>query len=416
MVGYCRADDRALAAIDRQQFPQAEWIHYYYFSVEHIAAERRPQVVAALNFCCASCSTQQVVERCLPQQVGETLYRIDCRQLGWDQLGAVLATEYPYRRHGSTSPPLVVAADWFVQAALDQTQSKLYFTLLYGRVLEKQDEFLEFLGTSDDTEYRAGVIEENSGVSVAKIRLLEARPTSQRIDTWITYDSAEITVESDPLQHLDNQFKFDAGEIIGGLPKVSAKTGDRGHLQVYALTNAAGEIQDKAPTDIVVDHSGVRGVEIRNPISCVICHAGGLNKPKTNGLRRLIESGVDVYAKDYEAIERFHLGSLDKLIDRHNEDFGLIVTATTGLTPEETAAAVRQTVQAYDADVTLDAAAGYFATTADEMAQAIAYASEYDKELPVRLVSLAHGEAMRRTVFAQTYPDLYEALEQWNSR
>jgi len=417
LVGSGWCDERAV--IDRQQFPESDWQYYYYITLEHIPDDKWPQVVAALRFTTASTSTQPVIERCAPVEIGPGIYRIDCRELNWRGIGELLSREYPYRRtglRGTGVPPLVIGADWFIQAALDQSKSDLYFTLLFGRVLEKQDEFLGFLGTSKDPTYRVGLIEENSGVSVAKVRLLESRPTERRVDTWITYDSAEINPESDPLQHLDNNFKFDAGEYIGALPKVSAATGDRGFLQVYALANSVGDIQSKAPTSLVVDHSGTRGVEIINPVSCIVCHSGGLNRPNTNGLRRLIESGVDVYAKDYDKIEAFHLGNIDKLIDRHNEDYGAIVTAITGMTPEETSACVKQVVQKYDKNVGLDAAALYFATTGEELSKAIAYASEYNKDLPVRVVSLAHGNDMPRTTFEEVYPVLYEVWEQWNSR
>lgn len=412
-----RADDLADAVEDRQQFAETEWPHLYYFSLASVPGDLRDELRTALMFACASTSSEQVIERQLPIPVTETLFRLDIRGAGWDgRLASVLVAEYPYRLAPSKAPPLVIRADWFVQAALDQTQSDLYFTLLFGDVPESEVAFLKLLETSDKRTFRYGQIEERSGVSVAGIRTVESWPTSRRVDTWITRDSAEITLESDPLQFLDGSAKYDASEIIGGLPKVSITTGKRGFMQVYALTNADGEIQKKAPTDIVVDHQKMRGVEIRNPISCVGCHAKGLNPPVSNGFADFIRSGAEAYAIDYEAIEAFHLGGLETLIERHNEDYQAIVLAVTGVDAEVASGAVYSIVQHYDGAVTTEQAAIETGTTPDELKLAIAYASNGNKELPARVVALAHDRAMPRTLWEQVYPTVKGIVETWHSR
>ena len=246
--------------------------------------------------------------------------------------------------------------------------------------------------------------------------MVEARPTSRRVDTWITRDSAEISLENDPLQHLDGGFLWEASEIIGGLPKISVTTGKRGFVQVYGLTDGKGAIQKKAPADIVIDHQRLRGIEIRNPISCIGCHDQGLNKPTTNGLEDFIASGAEAYALDYESIESFHLGDLAPLIDRHNEDYQAIVELISGTTADATSDAVEIIVRTYDEPVSLEDAARELSTTADELALAIGYASSSNKEIPARVVAMAHGREMPRTLWEQVYPLVRGMNETWVSR
>lgn len=411
LAGLTFGSDLRAALEDRSRIPEENWAFIYYFGFEHLPPDVREETAKVLAFSVCSLNRSVVIEQQLPVQAGP-VYRIDTRQLGWQKtLPKLLKADYPYTTHQGKLP-LVIRADWFIQHAMDQEVSgQTYFELVFGEPIEKLDQFFAKLGAANGSPLEFGHIEDKSGVAVNRTRLLKTIPTNRRTDVWITFDSSVIDEDSDPLEHLDNSFKHDASEVIGAL--VKSANGVYGNLQVYALANAAGEIQTKAPADIVVDSTGVRGVEIRNPVSCVVCHTDPLRLPTVNALRQYIQSGAEAFASydKQQEIERFHLTSLDKLIERHNEDYAAILAVVNGMKPAENAAAFKAVIQRYDAPLTLEQAAREVNTQPNDLKLAIARAGS----VPARLAQLAHGVPISRSVWEQQYRRVGYYVQEWRN-
>jgi hypothetical protein len=415
LCGLSLGSDITIAVQDRQQFGQADFPYIYYMTVEHLPVERRDETLNVLKFAICSLNSRVVIEQQLPVPIDDTLVRIDTRALGWEHtFPEFLKEHYPYVvQRGALC--LLIKADFFIQAAMDQTVSGgFYHRFIFGKELKTIDEFKQLLGVSPEADYRHGHIEARSGVSVQGVRLITAIPTSRRADFWITDDIEQIDRKRDPLEHLDLSHKPDAHEAIGALPKSVASTGALGSLQTYALANGAGVIQEKAPTNIVVDHTGIRGVEILNPVSCITCHQEGLRPIKTNALRQYIQSGADVFAK-YEtqvAIEQFHLTNIQTLLDRGNYDYSVILEAINGFTPKENAEAFAAVIRFYDAPLTLERAAQELLCTPEQLQHALAVYGN----LPPRLAQLAHGIPIPRDAWEEVFPVAYEAMRRWRAK
>lgn len=412
LCGLSLGSDITIAVQDRQQFAADQHPYLYYFGTGHLPAERRDEVAAVLMFAICSLNDEQVVEQQLPVQIAPTVWRIDTRQVGWEHaLPKMLKTYYPYS-YADGQVLLLIRADWFIASALDQTVTgNSYFELLYGKAPKDLNEFLSFLGATQKASLEYGHIESRSGVAVQGTRLVKTLPTLGREDVWITFDTEEINRKTDPLENLDRSQKFDASEIIGALPKSVAATGELGHLQVYGLANAAGQMQTTAPANIVTDGTGIRGVEIRNGISCISCHTTALQPLKDNALRQFITSGAEAYAdyKTQREIERFHLSRLDTMIQRHNEDYARIIWAINQMTPEQNSAAFQSVVRGYDKPLGLADAARELWCKPDDMRHSLAL---YGR-LPARLSQLAHGLPIQRSSWESEYRIALAALQQW---
>lgn len=407
------AGDAEIALADRAQFPVSDWPYLYYFSLEHVPEAHRETLEDVLCFAVCSLNDEVVIEHQLPVNVFG-VWRIDTRGLGWENtLPALIKKHYPYTQNpGELS--LTVRADWFVQFAMDQeVGGDTYFRLLFGTPPKTLDQFLGLLQVEQGSPFEHGHIEDQSGVANSGTRLIATMPTRRRQDLWITYDSEQLNKQTDPLENLAAKGKFDASEVIGALPKTVAASGTIGHLQVYALANAAGLLQTKAPASIVTDSTGTRGVEIRNAMSCIACHSEGLRPLKQNALKRFVVSGAEAYAdyKTREKIERFHLTQLDKLLSRHNEDYAVILAAINGLTPSDNAKAFSEVIRRYDAPIMLESAAAELHCTVKDLELALGYAGA----LPARIAQLAHGGQVHRSTWESEYRTMLAAMSRWRS-
>jgi hypothetical protein len=412
------ADLDAAARADRAQFPQASWGLYYYASTSHLSGESRAKCEAALAFAVAGASQQPTIEQSVPAYVSEGLFRLDLASLRWDwRAWHKVVANYPYIDHGKL--PLIVRADWLVVQFSDSTQSDAYSLLLYGKERITRDEFLKFWGVNNSVESHFGVITKKTPQSpnVAALRWIENRPTNTRGSAWGTRDSAEINLRSDPLQHLDGTFAHDAEEWLVAMPKRSTRTGEQGLLLAAALFDAKGNQQNEAPPSIVTDHHGFRGQSaIRNPGSCVSCHATGINPPASNELRDYVFSGVDIYATPKEkqqAIDRFHFTRPGKQIERDNQDFAIALAAINGLDGETNAECYVGTIDGYDRAVTLETAADELYIEPGELRLALAYYNNAGYQLGVRLSGLPHGKAMPRETWEETYLTARDAVNFW---
>jgi formylglycine-generating enzyme required for sulfatase activity len=205
------------------------------------------------------------------------------RSLGIDQEAAIekwLGTQLPF-----------VRADWFVYAA---SRPPLYHDLLGlpgadGR--PGADRALELmLGVDVPTNIiegkriaRAGIRNKQSGVSQHN-RLIERHDLADGAYYWKSYDFENSVDKRNvvlrpfgpaslpglPVDQRDFAFDHDGGEIIFSLPN---------GLQGYLLVTEDGTRIDDGPSKIVFDRddsADVKG-QITNGVSCIACHAAGIN-------------------------------------------------------------------------------------------------------------------------------------------
>lgn len=403
------------AFADRAKFDLVTQQGMVYLSLSDVPEDARESLAKTTAFVVASLSNKPNLNQQLPVPVeGTSLLRLDLAELGWGghYQGQVIK-HYPYRPDiqalGGQQFPLVVSALWFVSCATDPNETgDMYYQLLYsGKPPKTLKEFHDFWKVQRETTDFIGFVEGKSGVAVQKHRLIENHPTGIRSHSWSTYDSKAVAGDKDPLENLvPGTLKFDAGEHIVGVPKRS--TNASGTLQAYFLANARGERQESAPASIVTDHLATRTSEIRTFISCVGCHATGLNIPTVNEYVAYVTSGAKVYAKDKatkEAIETYLQSDFAKELVRANEDYAAAVKMVNGNRPVQNAADFVRFVQYYDRDVDLDQAARELGTEEKTLALALAYYSAGKQTLPGRLAALAHSKPMPRKSWEQlSYP------------
>jgi hypothetical protein len=411
------ADAASAALADRQQFPAADWWRYYYLDTERLADDSSWQTNAALAFVIPSMAPQQpVLEHCLPAKVSETLYRIDLANLGWDvNAWRTLIAANPYHHLDNA---LVIRADWLLLQLTDAHENAAYYQLVFGGKAPKtRDEALKILGVNGDAKLQFGLIEGQSGVSVSKVRLVR-NLSAARGYAWGTADVLELDPDQDPLEQPEGDFRHDGEEWIVGCRKLHLATGTTGALQVYFLANGKGEIVDRAPVDLVVDHTKFRGLqEIRNAGSCIQCHEAGLNRFTRNELRETLTSGVEAWAyyDDQQKLEQFHLADLRKELDRNNEDFAAIMRLAVGCEPYEAIMSYQSAIHAYDQPLDLNAAARELDAQPAELKLALGLASHYGYRLGARLSSLAHGGTVPRRAWEANYLAVQSLWQQWEA-
>lgn len=291
---------------DLKQQPQQKRSRFRYFTIYHL--HNNPTVSdadlrmfrAALSKLANSLSWESAI--IVPEAVADThqtVLRIDLTQIGWQEgrLWNKLLTYYPYglthdssgdrklaaaasfvyEETGSRIP--VIRADWFVATA---AVPPLYHEMLRLPDGPGADKTLERMLRVDvesdfvnDRLQRAGF--NKSNVSQHN-RLVDRHPSAYGA-YWKSYDFASSNGKQElvrfPLgpDFLDNRFsrvafQQDGGEIIFNLPN---------GLQAYLLIDANGKRIDRGPINVVFDSKQPLGnKEVINGISCMVCHAGGM--------------------------------------------------------------------------------------------------------------------------------------------
>lgn len=414
--------DAALA--DRAKFPADQQASIVYLTTSTVADEHREKLVNVLRFVIPSLSSKPYLADQLPQTVeGTNLLRLDMAGLGWETAyPTVLAQQYvPHYRpdlKAAKAVPIVADGLWLAATILDPIETgDAQYQLLYGsKVPKTADEFLKLWAIQNDPDYLFGTIEGASGVAVQRTRLIENRPGAKRNYGWLTRDSRVVAGQADPLEALPNKVKFDAQELIVGNPKWYA--GQSGMLQVYFLADGKGQRQEKAPADIVVDHTNIRGVEIRNTISCVACHTTGINPPTSDEFRSYIESGASVaFAKkdDQRRTDQYLSSDVAKEVKANQQAYSDGVRLCNGLTPEQNAAALVEIVRLYDGDVTLAQAARELYVAPKDLQFALA---DYSRRFTLtgRLALLAQGKPITRQQFKASFAQAQEIVYLWQKQ
>jgi hypothetical protein len=413
--------DAALA--DRAKFPPEQQADIVYLSMATCPPDQQAKLENVLRFVVPSLSSKPYLGDQIPQRIeGTTLLRLDLRGLGWQSTwGQVIAREYvPHWRPDlahAKAIPLVVDGTWFAATMFDPIETgDAQYRLLYGTPPATANDFLTAWGIQNDPLYVFGTIEGASGVAVQRVRLVENRPGSKRNYGWLTRDSAIVAGATDPLENLPNRAKFDAQELITGVPKWYA--GQSGMLQAYFLADGTGKRQEKAPANIVVDHTGLRGVEIRNTVSCIACHAQGINPVASDAFREYIAGGARVAFKDkaeQEATDRYLGSDVAKEVAANQQAYADGVRLCNGLTPEETTRAFVDIVRLYDAPVTLEQAARELHCGPKDLQLALAdYSRQYT--LSGRLAILAQGEPISREQFKANYSLAMQVVYRWQQK
>lgn len=408
--------DAEAAYADLATLPAASQPYAHYLTLsDQRSPEAKERLAKTLAFVLPSLSSKSYLGDQLPVRVSADLLRIDTRGLGWEKsLPVVLTNFYPYRPDLKAIGryPRVFSGTWAAAELVDPTRTKdAQYLLLYGKTITTEAEFKSHWLVQGNKDLFYGRIESKSGVANELVRLIENQPAANRTSHWQTYDSRLIAGQTDPLETLGGKLKYDASELIAAIPKHYA--GKSGALQAYFLSDAKGKRQDKAPTDIVTDHTGLRGPEIINTFGCISCHApaAGLIDPTLDAYREYILGGAKVFA-DYDTkrrIEQYLQSDIGKEMARGREDYAEAIRLCNGLTPEKNAANWVAVVKAYDAPVDLSQAAREVYSTPDELRNAIASYAPSGK-LSARLAALAHGQPMSRDQWIQSQHDLQLAI------
>lgn len=269
---------------------------------------------------------------------GQSVFRIDLRELGWDAGGewsAILAA-YPYGlTHDQSADPALrelyrdvvresgaplayVRADWFVAVA---TRPPLYYRLLdlpeSAGELERRLDVDVAHNFHTNRAVRIGLPE--SGVSKQN-RLLERHP-AQFGAYWVSYDflseQGRGSLPRFPLgpafptnRFAEHAFQHAGGELIFNLPN---------GLQGYLLVDDKGARIDEGPVEIVEDSQALAGSSvIVNGLSCMGCHRHGII-PARDAMR----DGCDLLGEPLEKVQQLYRpqAEVDALIARDARRF-----------------------------------------------------------------------------------------------
>jgi hypothetical protein len=227
-----------------------------------------------------------------------TIFRVDIRDLGWDEKvwqAIIEANPYSVKMDGDDLDSSFclsqtqceiphVRGDWFVAAA---SRPPLYHTVLQvpptlKELLEKHFPNLDLQkDIKQESVVRVGF--GRSGVS-AHNRMLEWHP-SRNGYFWISYDFGGDTDRKNLFRHPmgpgtgAEDFEHDGGEIIFSLPN---------GLQGYMLVDAEGKRIDKGPINIVSDPRRTDRT-VTNGVSCMSCHYAGIIR-KDDEIRKNVEA------------------------------------------------------------------------------------------------------------------------------
>ena len=396
----------------------------WYLSLSDVPADEQFKLQAAIEYVVPSLCHKPYLPPQIPVKVdGSPIVAINTLELGWAGVyERGIQKHYPFRPDITQTHrvPIVVSGLWFVTQVTDSNETPGFqYDLLYsGKPPATADEYLAFWQTQKQSAFFLGLIEGRSGVSVQGHRTLENRPTANRGFMWLTKDSRKIDGAHDPLENLrPGQVKFDASEYIGAIPKQTS--GKSGTLFSFFLSDAKGKRQEKAPADIVADTQQTRTTEIRNYVSCIGCHASGINAPSVDEYREYLLGGASIHAYDRatkEQIEAYLEGDLGKEIRRNNEDYQAGVEMACGYPPAILSGFYTGLVRRYDADVDLEQAARELGSDPRELGLAIAWASENYVNLSARLAQLPHGKPMPRDRWESDSFPAYTYLQAWRAK
>lgn len=339
-----------------------------------------------------------------PEAIDEDgiLYRIDLRDLGWDQPATVdgvafadkweaiiAASPFAIELEGDDADAAKAAAltsvpVLFLDALIDATAvGDLYYELI-GMGANAFDLFAQLGIDFADVDVRAGM---------SSSRMSQQDTIIQRFDQgnfqgfyWSRFDIADVTggqsIFADPLG-----FQGDVISSLFTLPN---------GLLAFALFDATGA--RIADTDVLVDQFQRDG-RVRNSVSCSACHAAGVN-PVTDEVRTYVEANrFDFDADTFGDVDETFVPQLelDDVIQDDNAFFqaSLERAGVAGAAGDP----VSRVYQRFDGAVSLEAAAGELGITPEELDRdLIALGNEGDPVL-----SVLRTQSLRREQFEGAY-------------
>lgn len=321
-----------------------------YLTTYSLLPAERAEARQIANFWINSLSTRRRLSPALP--VTDTLLRIDLRDYAWSpDSWERMTLKSHYVRLGWVDPKDEVTFREYSKSAMALVRLDHFVSLT--SLEPHYSDFLKLPGTLTELQRQFGVQEKdvkalslNAGGAVLRSivalhnRQLERYPTITGY-FWLSRDSK---TNSGKQAVLDNLFGItpDGGEFIWSLPN---------ELQAYYLADGNGKQVNVVPADIAQDSvTTFADKQVRNARSCVVCHAGGINK-FDDIVSSLIDQGkieLRSYDKDKTiAIEELYLSQIEQQIDDDNRRFVAAVEATSGLTPEVNAAAFQRLVYGF---------------------------------------------------------------------
>lgn len=377
---------------------------------------------ATLRFVLNSFSQQHIIERCQPLRIdtNNLLYRIDLFDLLWTEGDLIVGLRESHYKYSSRANPLIIRGDYFINTITDEKVSDLGPFLLFGRnnVPKTDLQFAKFFGFEfkDQDKHNFGLVEEDSGVSVSKVRLISYYDAPFGY-WWQTEDFKILTLDNNPIDNLDREnVHGDGTEIIAGFHKISTVKQRTATAQYYMLVDKDGKRVREAPTDLVTDKLSFKGTSIiRNSGSCMQCHPG-LNIPHRDAIQRLIADGVEIWGTEErrDDIERFHLSDLAKTLKRNNEDFATFVFLVNGLDPQANITSLKFCFSFYEEPVTLEQAARELECLPLDLQRAVAFASQRKIKIGTSLTDLAdNGKGIPRSIWEELYIPTLDMVETW---
>lgn len=305
-----------------------------------------------------------------------TLYRIDLRDYGWDRAvtvdgvafedkweAIIAASPYAVELEGDAADEAKLTAGsavplLFSDALIDVAMvGELYYELI--GIGATEDELLAQLGIDeeqqeeDGTVRRAGTTASRMSREASLVERLEVEAFQGYF--WSRYDVAASNAQSifaDPLG-----FEEDSITAVFSL---------RNGMSGYALFDAQGVRQ--AETDIILDPQQRDGVA-QNGVSCSGCHVGGINAVRDE-VRAYAEANAVTFDADTfdEILDAFPAqAELDELMSQDNALYraALARAGLDTMTRDPVSAAYFR----FDADVTLESAAGLLGQSPDDLSR-----------------------------------------------
>jgi hypothetical protein len=227
----------------------------------------------------------------------------------------------------------ILRGDWFLaQTCAQKDRVAGYYDLL--GLGKKEADFQRLIG-ANPAEAKRLRLETAASVATSTVALHNRGIFRQQSLTgghWVTLDFKTSTDRQNTARLLAGDTEppqGDASEQYGVLPN---------RLFAYWLQDAKGNRQDTAPDDIASDgKSTSTDRRVHVCLSCVRCHAGGL-QPVDDFARNLFRGPLQLVSPDYDKLKRLrqlYLSDLPGQIGDDNNRYAGAVDAVNGLTPPE---------------------------------------------------------------------------------
>ncbi len=320
-------DDDLDLVVDADDRPFTRYLSLVHHHNNDECDDRIDRYRFAMSKLVNSLSRAPLVRQPLPIDEHQLIYRVDIRDYDWDRVtGAYsdawelvaaknkLAVEWDgklfddVKINTATNFPLQ-SFDAFAEVAV---RSDVYHAIV--DIPQNSQQLKHDLGVScdvDDGTMRAGFQE--SGVSDfnRSIERCQFEEASNRA-YWESFDFGNDSLDCSSLFFEPLEFCEDGGEIIFSLAN---------GFQAYMITDNQGERLDEAPTSIVQDKNAPDNV-VRNPLSCMSCHAKGIKEEQDE-----VRPYVLAHPEDYSVDE---LTEVLKLYVEHT-DMDAVIAADQGL-------------------------------------------------------------------------------------